>query len=481
MEHFDVLVVGAGISGIGAAYHLQERCPDRTFAILEGRPRLGGTWDLFRYPGIRSDSDMHTLGFRFEPWVEQKAIADGPSILGYLEHVVDKYGLGPRIRYGHRVLGASWSSEDARWTVKVHREDEDQDIELSCDFLFLCSGYYDYDEGYLPEFPGRDRFEGRIVHPQFWTDDIVWEDKRVIVIGSGATAITLVPELAKKAEHVTMLQRSPTYIMSLPSEDRIAERLRRRFSPEVAYAITRWKNVFGSLGIYTASRKAPERMKKFFIGGVKKALGQGYDVETHFTPSYDPWDQRLCVVPDGDLFDAIKDGSASVVTDHIETFTEKGIMLRSGEELEADLIITATGLKLLFAAGIDIDVDGEKVEPRDLMAYKAMMFGDVPNFAVSYGYTNASWTLKADLTSEYVCRLLNHMRRHHYRVCVPRQHDPDMEEVPFLDFDSGYVQRALGDLPKQGSKMPWRVHMNYAKDLWMIRHGKIDDGVMEFS
>ncbi len=481
MEHFDVLVVGAGISGIGAAYHLKYRCPDRTFAVLEGRPRLGGTWDLFRYPGIRSDSDMHTLGFRFEPWEDEKAIADGPSILAYLERVVDKYGLGPRIRFGHHVESASWSSEKRRWTVTVLRKDEDRRVQLTCNFLFLCSGYYDYREGYLPDFPGADRFEGRTVHPQFWTDDIVYEGKRVIVIGSGATAITLVPELAKKAEHVTMLQRSPSYILSLPSEDRVAHALRRRLPSKAAYAATRWKNVLTALGLFTASRKFPERVSKLLIGGVAKALGPDYDVETHFTPRYNPWDQRLCVVPDGDLFESIRSGRASVVTDHIESFTEKGIMFRSGEELEADLIVTATGLKLIFAAGIDLQVDGEELVASELMAYKAMMFSDVPNFALCFGYTNASWTLKADLTSEYVCRLLNHMRRRGYRVCVPKLNDPTVEEVPFLDFDSGYVQRSLSELPRQGSKLPWRVTMNYAKDMLMIRHGKIDDGVMQFS
>jgi len=480
MEHLDVLIVGAGISGIGAAYHLQTRCPRRTYAILEGRDNLGGTWDLFRYPGIRSDSDMHTLGYRFRPWEDRKAIADGPAILRYLADTASDNGIDRHIRFGHYVKSVSWSSEDARWTVTLWQKETGEDTQMTCGFLYMCTGYYDYEKGYTPEFAGRERFEGEIVHPQKWSDDVEYEGKRVVVIGSGATAVTLVPELAKKAAHVTMLQRSPSYILSVPEEDAIALALRRRLPPKVAYGVTRWKNVLMSLALFGASRRAPSGMKRLLIGGVKKALGPDYDVDKHFTPHYEPWDQRLCLVPDGDLFHAIREGRASVVTDHIETFTEKGIRLRSGEELDADLIVTATGLNLLFLSGMDVLVDGETIEPKNLMTYKAMMFGDVPNMALSFGYTNASWTLKADLTSEYVCRLLNHMEKRGYEVCVARQNDPDVEEIPFLNLASGYITRSLADLPKQGSKEPWRLKMNYAADVLEIRHGKVDDGVMQF-
>jgi cation diffusion facilitator CzcD-associated flavoprotein CzcO len=379
------------------------------------------------------------------------------------------------------VTAASWSTRDSKWTVDVLRKDTEEAVTVSCGFLYMCTGYYDYEEGYTPDFVGVDRFEGRIVHPQKWSGDVAYEGKRVVVIGSGATAVTLVPELAKKAAHVTMLQRSPSYVISLPAEDPIANALRRRLPAKTAYAITRWKNVLMALGIYGASRRAPRRMKQLLLGGVKKALGPGYDVDTHFNPRYDPWDERLCVVPDGDLFEALKAGRASVVTDHIETFTERGILLESGDELEADLIVTATGLKLLFLAGLEVTVDGKRLEPKNTITYKAMMFSDVPNLALSFGYTNASWTLKSDLTAEYVCRLLNHMKKHGYRVCVPRQRDPDVRPIPFVDLASGYVKRAALELPKQGDKPPWRLYQNYAKDIVLIRHGKVDDGVMEFA
>lgn len=480
-EHFDVVVVGAGISGIGAAYHLVNRCPERSFVILEKRPQLGGTWDLFRYPGIRSDSDMHTLGYRFKPWKDQEAIADGDAILRYLHETVQENHLDRHIRFGHAVMRAEWSTADAQWTVLTQREGSDEVVRFTCNFLFMCSGYYDYDQGYTPRFPGIERFEGQVVHPQKWTGDIDYAGKRVVVIGSGATAVTLVPELAKEAAHVTMLQRSPTYIISMSPEDAIANRLRELLPEKLAYFLTRWKNVFASQALFQVSRRAPRFAKKYLVGNVRKELGEGYDVDTHFTPDYDPWDQRLCLVPDGDLFESIRDGRASVVTDHIDTFTEGGIRLKSGEELPADLVVTATGLRVMVFGGMEMVVDGKPVRANDAMSYKAMMLSDVPNAALTFGYTNASWTLKADLTSEYVCRLLNYMRKHGHRIAVPRQRDSSVSEEPFLDFTSGYVQRALAELPRQGSKAPWRLYQNYLIDIFLIRYGRIDDGVMEFA
>lgn len=483
-EHVDVMIVGAGLSGIGAAWHLRHECPGESFLILEGRDAIGGTWDLFRYPGIRSDSDMHTLGYRFKPWTAQKALADGSSILEYVREAARESGIESRIRFRHQVKRASWSSEDALWTVEAERDRGEgggtETVRFTCRFLWMCAGYYDYDEGHAPVFPGADRFAGRVVHPQFWTEDVEYAGKRVIVIGSGATAITLVPELAKQAAHVTMLQRSPTYVVSLPTEDAIANWLRRRLPRHLAYDVTRWKNVLVSMLFYEFARRRPELAKERLIGLVRKQLGPHYDVEKHFTPRYNPWDQRVCFVTDADLFEAIRAGRASVVTDRIATFTEKGIRLDSGEELEADLIVTATGLKLKFLGGIGLTVDGRPVDVARTMAYKAMMFSDVPNLACTFGYTNASWTLKADLTSEYVCRLLQHMRATGARRCTPRRTDPSVEEEPFLDFTSGYVQRALAQLPKQGSKRPWKLRQNYAFDVWTLRYGDVDDGTMEF-
>ncbi|HJL19178.1 MAG TPA: NAD(P)/FAD-dependent oxidoreductase [Sandaracinaceae bacterium LLY-WYZ-13_1] len=477
-EHFDVLVVGAGISGIGAGYHLQTECPTRSYAILEGREDLGGTWDLFRYPGIRSDSDMHTLGFSFRPWEEAEAIADGPAILRYLKDTAREHGIDRHIRFGHTVTKASWSSDEDRWTVDAVRHDTGEAVRLTCEFLFACCGYYDYEEGYTPDFPGIDRFAGRVVHPQQWTEDIEYAGERVVVIGSGATAVTLVPELAKEAAHVTMLQRTPTYIVSRPTEDKIANALRDKLPPHTAYAVTRWKNVLLGQLLFTASRRAPRQVRELIKKGVRQALGEGYDVETHFDPPYDPWDQRLCLAPDGDFFEAIRSGTVSVVTDHVETFTDNGVRLRSGRELEADLVVTATGLKVRFLGGIALEVDGRDVEPADTMSYKGAMFSDVPNLAVSFGYTNASWTLKADLTAAFVCRVLNHMERHGYHRVVPRR-ESDVAEEPFVDLSSGYIQRALDILPKQGSRAPWRVHQNYLLDRLAFRLSKVDDGVLE--
>jgi len=477
-EHFDVLVVGAGLSGIGAGYHLKTHCPGKTYAILEGRAAIGGTWDLFRYPGIRSDSDMYTLGYSFKPWKAAKAIADGPSILAYVRETATEHGIDRHIRFGHHVKRASWSSDTATWTVEA--EHDGQTVSITCGFIYMCAGYYNYASGYTPDFPGAETFKGRIVHPQQWPEDLDYSGKKVVVIGSGATAVTLVPEMAKTASHVTMLQRSPTYVVSRPAEDGIANWLRAKLPAMTAYGITRWKNVLFQLLFFNMARKYPGKTKERLLGMVREHLGPDYDVATHFTPSYNPWDQRLCLVPDADLFDSIKSGASSVVTDHIDTFTETGIRLKSGKTLEADVIVTATGLRMQLLSDMQVVVDGAVQDLSKAMSYKGMMFSDVPNLASAFGYTNASWTLKADLTSEYICRLLNHMTRTGTDSCTPRITDPDMETAPWLDFSSGYVQRAMEKFPKQGSKAPWKVHQNYALDLMTLRLGKVEDGVMEF-
>jgi monooxygenase len=478
LEHFDIIIVGAGLSGVGAAHHLTHRCPNKSFAILEARDSVGGTWDLFRYPGIRSDSDMHTLGYSFRPWKDAKSIADGPSILKYVKDTATDAGIDKKIRFNHRVLRAAWSTAEARWTVDAEANGVLKRV--TCNFLFMCSGYYRYSEGYTPEFRGHERFKGRIVHPQKWTADIDYAGKRVVVIGSGATAVTLVPAMTERAEHVTMLQRSPTYIISLPGKDRIANFLKRILPLKLAYGITRWKNVLFGMLFFKLGRSRPQMIKSMVLKGVTKELGPDYDVAKHFTPTYNPWDQRLCLVPDGDLFNAIKSGKASVVTDVIDTFTESGIKLKSGQELHADIIVTATGLSLELLGGMQVSVDGRQVDFAKTFNYKGMMFSDVPNLASAFGYTNASWTLKADLTSAYVCRLLNYMDKHGIRQCTPRNRDASLGPEPFLDFTSGYVQRALDTLPKQGSKAPWKLYQNYALDILTLRHCKVNDGVMEF-
>ena len=480
IEHFDVLIVGAGLSGIGAAYYLQAKCPSKSFAILEGRNTMGGTWDLFRYPGVRSDSDMYTLGYQFRPWREAKAIADGPSILNYVRETARDYGIERKIRYGHRATRASWSSPEGRWTVEAARADG-KSVQFTTNFLYMCSGYYDYAEGYMPGWPGMERYRGRIVHPQQWPTDLEYAGKRIVVIGSGATAVTLVPALAESAAHVTMLQRSPTYIVARPSEDFIANWLRRKVSARLAYGLVRWKNVLLQMYFYNLARRKPGKTKKGILHLVKKALGPEYDVEKHFSPRYNPWDQRLCLIPDADLFLALRAGKASVVTDEIASFTEKGLRLQSGDELEADIIVTATGLKLKLLGGMELMVDGVAATPSRAMTYKGMMYSEIPNLASAFGYTNASWTLKADLTAEYVCRLLNYMDARGYGYCTPRRRDPSITEEPAVNFTSGYIQRASDVLPKQGSKKPWKLHQNYALDLLNLRFARIDDGTMEFT
>ncbi|WFU32637.1 NAD(P)/FAD-dependent oxidoreductase [Bradyrhizobium brasilense] len=478
--HFDVLIVGAGLSGIGAGYHLQANCPDRSYAILEGRDCIGGTWDLFRYPGIRSDSDMYTLGYSFRPWTEPKAIADGPSILNYVRETARVYGIDKNIRFNHRVVRADWSSADSQWTVEVERGPEKTIERFTCSFLFMCSGYYKYEHGYTPDFPGIADFAGRVVHPQKWTDDIDYTAKKVVVIGSGATAVTLVPEMAKTAAHVTMLQRSPTYVVARPDEDKVANWLRARLPAKLAYGLTRWKNVLFGMYFYRLCKRDPERVKKLILGGVRHALGPDYDIATHFTPRYNPWDQRLCLVPNGDLFQSLRNGRSSVVTDQIETFTRGGIKLKSGNVLDADIVVTATGLDLQVLGGLEINVDGARVDLSKTMNYKGLMYSGVPNLAAAFGYTNASWTLKCDLTCEYVCRMLNHMKANGYAQVTPRRNDPDVAELPWVDFSSGYIQRAAARFPKQGSRRPWRLYQNYALDIVTLRFGSLKDEAIEF-
>jgi cation diffusion facilitator CzcD-associated flavoprotein CzcO len=480
-EHLDVLIVGAGLSGIGAACHLQQRCPSKSYAIIESRETIGGTWDLFRYPGIRSDSDMYTLGYVFKPWREAKSIADGDSILSYIRETADEHGIQGKIRFGQRAVRAEYSSETARWSVQIQQGETGESTELTCSFLFMCTGYYRYEEGFTPHFEGQERFGGEIVHPQHWPESLDYAGKRVVVIGSGATAITLVPAMAERAEHVTMLQRSPSYVVSLPAEDPIAQALRRFLPDRIVYPIVRWKNVLLTMASFQLSRRRPALMKQLVRKRQEGLLPAGYDIDTHFTPSYDPWDQRLCLVPNGDLFTALGKGSASVVTDHIDSFTETGIKLRSGAELPADVIVTATGLNLLALGGIELAVDGREVLLGETMSYKGMMLSGVPNMAFAVGYTNASWTLKCDLTCEYVCRLIAHMDEHGYAQCVPLNGDPAVQPLPFIDFSSGYVQRSIEHFPKQGSKTPWRLHQNYALDIVGLRRGSVRDGAMEFS
>lgn len=476
---YDVIVVGAGLSGIGAAYHLQHECPKKTFTVLEGRASIGGTWDLFKYPGIRSDSDMYTLGFPFSPWQNPKAIADGPSILQYIKDTAAKFGIDKKIQFNHKVTEASWSDEDKMWTLTIAPHENVLSTTLKCKFLLMCSGYYNYDNGYLPEFAGYNDFNGRIVHPQQWPEDIDYTNKQVVIIGSGATAVTLVPEMSKKAAKVTMLQRTPTYIMTLPGVDKIAGFIQKILPAKSAYNVVRWKNILLGIFFFTVSRKWPNGVKHLLQKGVKKEIGDKYNVKD-FDPPYHPWDQRLCLVPDADLFKSIAAGKAAIVTEHIERFTEKGILLKNGKELPADLIVTATGLQVQLLGGMKVRINGAEGDSGAAHAYRGVMLSDVPNFAFTVGYTNASWTLKCDLSHRFVMKVLNFMDEKGYEVCVPRFDSTKFKTEPLLDFNAGYVLRALDKLPKQGNAHPWKVHQNYIKDLMSLEWSGVDDGYLKY-
>lgn len=479
-EFVDVVIVGAGISGISAAWHLQQRCPGKSFTILEARADMGGTWDLFKYPGIRSDSDMFTLGFRFKPWTSAKSIADGPSILAYLKEAATENGIDRHMRFNHKVVAADWSDTENRWNLTV--EANGQRTTMSCGFLLACSGYYNYDEGYSPQFPGSEDFAGTIVHPQHWPEDLDYAGKRVVVIGSGATAVTLIPALVNSgAGHVTMLQRTPTYIGALPDVDPVAEKANKYLPAKVAHVINRWKAIIFSTSQYQLSQRFPKYMRKTLLTMAARRLPQGFDVEKHFGPAYKPWDQRLCLAPNGDLFKTIRKGNADVVTDTIERFTEKGIQLTSGEHLDADIIVTATGLNIRFFGGAEVLRNGVPMDLSTSVAFKGMMLSGVPNMVFTFGYTNASWTLKADLTSEYVAKLLNYMDTHGYDTVVPEEPGEQVERRPFVDLSSGYILRAIDRLPKSGSDAPWRLKQNYLVDLRVIRQGRVDDPALHFT
>lgn len=479
IEHFDVVIIGAGLSGIGAGFRLQTRCPRKRYVILEARSDLGGTWDLFRYPGIRSDSDMFTLGYPFRPWKGAKAIADGSAILSYVRETAREFGIDRHIRFQHRVQSASWSTQETRWLLEV-KSVAGEIHQFSCDFLYGCTGYYRYDAGYEPRFAGADSFRGQFVHPQHWPQDLDYSGRKVVVIGSGATAVTLVPAMSKTAAHVTMLQRSPTYVLSLPDHDPVANLLRRTLPAGAAHRLIRWKNILISLGLYQFSRRAPNFMRRVLRKGALKELPPGYDVDTHFNPRYQPWDQRLCLVPDSDLFKAIHAGRASVVTGQIESITQNGICLQSGEQIEADIIVSATGLQMLALGAVRLTVDEAPVDPGEHFIYKGTMLSNVPNFAFCVGYTNASWTLRADLASTYVCRVLNHMERCGYRICTPVCNSASMQGRPLLDLTSGYVARAAASLPKQAAQKPWLIQQNYVLDMLTMKMSGVDDGVLKF-
>ena len=478
-DTYDVIVVGAGLSGIGAAYHLQTSCPGKSFTVLEARSAIGGTWDLFKYPGIRSDSDMYTMGFSFNPWESTQSLADGPSILQYIKDTAQKFGIDKKIQYNHKVTDASWNNSDKVWTITIAAHDTIPVQKFGCKFLMMCSGYYDYEKGYTPLFPGSETFKGKIVHPQNWDQTIIYENKKVVIIGSGATAITLAPNIAKKAEKVFMLQRSPTYIMSLPGEDKLAKIFKKVFPVKLAYQLSRWKNIFFTFGFYSASRKWPKTIKRFILKRIKKELGDDYNMK-NFDPLYKPWDQRLCIVPDADLFRSIKNGKVEVITDTISRFTPKGILLNSGTELEADMIITATGLKVQMLGGMTLHVNGDIVDTSKKHCYRGVMFNDVPNFAITVGYSNASWTLKCDLNCQFATKVINYMSRKNYEVCTPCFDNTVLNSEPFLNIKAGYIMRAADILPKQGSKHPWKVYQNYLRDLLSLKMEKVNDKYLEF-
>ncbi len=485
-EHVDVLIVGAGISGIAAAYYIQQiftaqrHLNLRTYAIIEARDAIGGTWDLFHYPGIRSDSDMHTLGYAFYPWQNPKAIADGPAICAYVRETAAHFSIDRHIHFHHRLRRAAWDSDKARWEVIVEVGPAATPTIITCGFLYMCTGYYDYDQGYTPQWPGVEQFQGTIIHPQQWPEQLDYTGKRVVVIGSGATAVTIVPAMADQAAHVTMLQRSPTYIVSRPSEDRSAKWLQSHFPASIAHGLTRWKNILSGMYTYALARSRPALVRTAIVKMVRTELGPTYDVAKDFSPTYNPWDQRVCLVPDSDLFQAMKAGKASVVTDQIETFTATGLRLVSGKELPADIIITATGLTMRLMSGVELTVDGRHVDLGTSLTYKGLMISDVPNLAASFGYTNASWTLKCELIARYVARLLRYMDRHGYDVCLPARPAGVVGTRPAIDFTSGYVQRAVATLPRQGQKRPWRTYQNYVRDLFMMRYNRVSDGTLRF-
>ena len=480
MQSYDVVIVGAGISGIGAAYNLQKSCPTKSFTIFEGRENIGGTWDLFKYPGIRSDSDMHTMGFRFNPRTDPKTIADGPSILEYLNEAADENNLRDKIQFKTKVKTAQWDSSSATWRLGIERGTSDEIEDVSCNVLYLCGGYYNYDQGYLPEFEGYDDFEGTIIHPQKWPEDLNYENKKVVVIGSGATAVTIVPAMADKVSKITMLQRSPTYYMSAPDQRAFDGFIKKITTDKLGYFLIRWKNILLGRFFVSQIKNKPEKWKNFLINGVKEHLGEDYDIEKHFTPKYKPWDQRLCFVPNGDMFEAINSGKAEVVTDTIDKFTKEGILLNSGEIIDADIIVTATGLNMQLLNGIDITIDNQKLDISERIQYKTMMFSDVPNLIATFGYTTASWTLGADLTSEYACKLINLMDSKEMDYFYPEA-GPDVEgNGDFLDLNSGYIQRVADKLPKQGSRDPWINTQNYLKDLFQVRFKSIEDSDLKF-
>ena len=476
-----MLIVGAGISGIAAGYYLQRELPGKSFAIVDARDAVGGTWDLFRYPGIRSDSDLHTFGFAFKPWTSDYAIAGAPEILRYLNEAVDENGLRDRLRFHTRVTAVSWDSERAHWTATTTNTATGETAEMTAGFLFSGTGYYDYSGGYTPEFKGSAEFAGQIIHPQQWPEDLDYAGKRIVVIGSGATAVTLIPAMAKQAGHITMLQRSPSYVLSLPEKDPIANGLRRLLPDHTAYALTRRLNVWRQKAVYNLCQRRPELARRLIHGMVRAQVGRAVEVDPHFKPRYDPWDQRLCIVPSGDLFKALKRGTVDVVTDQIDAFTERGLRLQSGRELPADIIVTATGLNMLPFGGIEITVDGQRMALPERVVYKSMMISEIPNLVYAFGYTNLSWTLKVDLVCEHFCRILKRMDATGMDTVVPVADDPTLTRLPLFDFESGYVQRGIAAFPRRGDHGPWTVEMDYAPDHARLIEGPVEDPALRFS